>query len=136
MSPQQFQDEIRSSSFIMFFNILRCEGCRARFPGRKYKTWNFLQRRVRISNDIWKESYAVRHQKAARRQQLAVVTGFPYTDDAVIHELSTKRNVQVLRASVSASAYAWRDSTIKELVAFLICNCIVAVISVNGGCFP
>lgn len=113
MSRGKFWGQINHNFFILIFNSLQSEQRRARFSGEKYNVLNFLKCVRDYSSDYAKELVGVAQYKAARRKPQKFVFIFRGSDDAVIREFGTQKIRQVLKVSITASAYTPGDGRIK-----------------------
>lgn len=96
---------------------------------------DFLQSPQESSNDRNSEHVAVTQYKASIQKHPAVVDGFCYTNDAALCEFVTMQICQVLQTCITASFYVSNDARIIELVSFLFCYRMLAVILMNCGSF-
>lgn len=77
------------------------------------------------------ELVATTQYRASGRKQLAVISGFCCRDHANLREFATQQILQVSRASMVAIAHASKDDRMRELVTFLFCDMMVAILLVN-----
>lgn len=126
---------ILTANSLFFSKISQSEVCHVCFPVGNSNVLDILRWVKESRSDDPREVVAAMQKKKPKHRQSAVVPGFRCGDDAVLRESGDQQSCQVLQESMGVTSYDCTNVRIKEFVLSLLCDCMVAVRHVNGGCF-